>query len=98
MGVGEFVEEAPDPLWILNRSELAVNVDDLVVPGRHDPAGLGLRGVPTGRDVVLRAMEEHEAIESGAGLLPEGIRPGDVARQGSGSHRAWTMQERDVIR
>lgn len=97
VGVGEFVEEAAEPLRILDRADPAMDVDDLVVPGRHDPAGVGLRGVPTGRDVVLRAMEEDEAIESCTGLLPKGIGPGNVARQGSGIPRAWTMQERDVI-
>ena len=46
---------------------------------------------------MLRAVEEDQAIESGAGLLPKGIRPGDVSRQGSGIGRTGTMQERDVI-
>lgn len=46
---------------------------------------------------MLWAMEEDQTIESGAGLLPEGIRPRDVSRQRSRAGRSGTMQERDVV-
>ena len=63
--------EARSPLVIeryVVHDEFAVDMGGHVVPGRHDPAVLGLRAVPAGRDVGVGAAQGGND-RVGGGLL-----------------------------
>ena len=85
------------PGAILDEAEPAVGVDHDVVPLRRDPAGLLLAGVPVGRDVAARPLEDHQRLEVRRGVAPHPVAAGDVPAEGAVRGRRRIEIERQVV-
>ena len=79
--VGQVPDEPPGPRRIVVHHHPSVDVDDLVVPGRHDPGVLGLRRVPRRRHVAVGGGEDDEGVGV-VQLAPVRVHARQVTAQG----------------
>src|SRR5437763_4640585 len=77
----ETVEMAEQPRGLVMHGQRTVGVDDGVVPRRNDTPVLLLCGIPRRRDVLMRAGEDRERVDGGAGITPLRVGTSDVSAQ-----------------
>lgn len=94
--VGQLGDELPHLLWVMDGVERAMCVHHGVVPRGDDLAGLVLGGVPVGRDVGGRALENGQQFLVRR-HLPEWVVPGDMAQQLARTIRRGLEQERHMV-
>ena len=63
------------PIGILNHLDSAIDVDGDIVPCRHHPAAVLLRGVPGRSNVGVGPLEYHQRLQFPGHLAPHRIRP-----------------------
>ncbi len=76
---GQFTDMAEQPVLLRHHLGPAIGVHDRIIPGRHDLSVLGLRGIPVGRDVALRSLEDHQRFAAFGQVLAMRIGARQVA-------------------
>ena len=93
----ESADHTADELLVVANVERAVGMDHLVIPRRHAPVRLMLAGVPVGRDVAVRAAEDHEHRRSVGQLAPQRIGSGHMREQPAAGALLGIEQEGQVV-
>ena len=78
---GEGLYVCQEPRGVFNDLEMAVGVDNRVVPCGDDLASVLLFGIPGGGDVVVRTREDCEGFDRWGEVAPLVVCTGEVASQ-----------------
>ena len=97
MRVGEIIDQAVQPIGIVNETDTTVRMHDAVIPGRHDLAMLALGGIPRWCDVRLRSLKHRQHIGLVLDAFPECIGAGDMAAQSAMFATVGIQHEGQVI-
>jgi hypothetical protein len=85
------------PLAIVVHDDLSVDVDDGVVPRRHDLVRFPLRRVPVRCDVRLHRLKDDQGFHVEVVVTPDGVAASYVAEQPAVRARTRVEDKRNVI-
>ena len=76
MDIRQAVQMGHQRVVVLHHLQLPINVNNLIIPGRHNLAGFLLLHIPSRGDVVVRPFKNRQRLNLGRKVPPLRIRPG----------------------